>query len=276
MRRSPKIKWRLSTTHGPCRGEDQQQQLARREEQLWQRQEALWQQQLAHWQHERQIWAQREAALLATIQDLHTLLTTTSSRHIQIQPSSPSLQIEPAAPSSQAAQQANALHQNQPVSTSAQAIRTTTEPQASSAQRISVPLDDSEPADPSVKPGGQDDSSAGPGVRPQQGPPPPLSIGNDDIYWVHQLQSGLMAEGYYCGEEEMEDFVFGSGTESAVLSFQVKSQLSFLLKLPLAANLLILPPRITCVFSLICMSCLFFPSHLFITICLSCIVVLTC
>lgn len=54
-----------------------------------------------------------------------------------------------------------------------------------------------------------------------QGPPPALSLGSDDIYWVHQLQSGLMNEGYYCGEEETEDFIFESGTESAVLAFQV-------------------------------------------------------
>ena len=54
-----------------------------------------------------------------------------------------------------------------------------------------------------------------------QGPPPPLSLGSDDIYWVHQLQSGLMNQGYYCGEEETEDCIFESGTESAVLAFQV-------------------------------------------------------
>ena len=54
-----------------------------------------------------------------------------------------------------------------------------------------------------------------------QGPPPPLSLGSDDIYWVHQLQSGLMDQGYHSGEEEIEDFIFESGTESAVLAYQV-------------------------------------------------------
>ena len=54
-----------------------------------------------------------------------------------------------------------------------------------------------------------------------QGAPPHVSLGSDDIYWVNQLQSGLMKQGYYCGEEEMEDFIFESGTESAVLAFQV-------------------------------------------------------
>ncbi len=56
-----------------------------------------------------------------------------------------------------------------------------------------------------------------------QGPPPPLCLGSDSIYRVHQLQSGLMDQGYYCGEEEMEDFVFADGTQSAVLAFQVMS-----------------------------------------------------
>ena len=63
-------------------------------------------------------------------------------------------------------------------------------------------------------------SRAAPAAPEPQGPPPHLSLGSDDIYWVHQLQSGLMNEGYYCGEEEMEDFIFESGTESAVLAFQ--------------------------------------------------------
>ena len=65
-------------------------------------------------------------------------------------------------------------------------------------------------------------SSAAPAVQTPSGPPPTLSIGCDDIYWVHQLQSALMTEGYYCGEEEIEDFLFESGTESAVLAFQVR------------------------------------------------------
>ena len=54
------------------------------------------------------------------------------------------------------------------------------------------------------------------------GPPPALCMGSDDIYWVNQLQSSLTNKGYYCGEEESEDFIFGSDTESAVTTFQVK------------------------------------------------------
>lgn len=66
-------------------------------------------------------------------------------------------------------------------------------------------------------------SRAAPAAPDSQGPPPHLSLGSDDIYWVYQLQSKLMNEGYYCGEEEMEDFIFESDTERAVLAFQVNT-----------------------------------------------------
>ena len=38
---------------------------------------------------------------------------------------------------------------------------------------------------------------------------------------MNQLQAALIQKGYHCGEEESEDFVFGHGTESAVMTFQV-------------------------------------------------------
>ena len=53
------------------------------------------------------------------------------------------------------------------------------------------------------------------------GPPPSLCVDSDDIYWVNQLQTSLTNSGYYCGEEETEDFIFGPNTESAVMTFQV-------------------------------------------------------
>lgn len=49
-----------------------------------------------------------------------------------------------------------------------------------------------------------------------------LVPGADDIYWMSQLQSALLSRGYYCGEEEMEDWFFGEQTQSAVLTFQVR------------------------------------------------------
>lgn len=47
------------------------------------------------------------------------------------------------------------------------------------------------------------------------------SAGDDDIFWVNQLQAALIQKGYHCGEEETEDFVFGHDTESALMTFQV-------------------------------------------------------
>ncbi|GBF92273.1 hypothetical protein Rsub_05356 [Raphidocelis subcapitata] len=53
-----------------------------------------------------------------------------------------------------------------------------------------------------------------------EGPPPLLSVGDDDIYWIAKLHSALEAVGCYPPEEEQEDFLFGEGTAAALLSFQ--------------------------------------------------------
>ena len=37
------------------------------------------------------------------------------------------------------------------------------------------------------------------------------------------LQAGLLRAGYFPGDEEMEDWVFGGGTQSALLTFQAGS-----------------------------------------------------
>ena len=187
--------------------------LAQREEQLWQRQEALWQQQLAHWQHERTTWAQREAALLAHIQELHSHLTAASTRLIQ----NPTVALA-APPSTQSAQGIhNDLWQRPDVAAIAPSSST-------------PPFEASAPPDVAQSPGIAPQpafTEAADGTAAQmetpQGPPPPLCLGSDNIYWVHQLQSGLMDQGYYCGEEEMEDFIFADSTQSAVLAFQVLS-----------------------------------------------------
>ena len=53
--------------------------------------------------------------------------------------------------------------------------------------------------------------------------PPMLAHGADDIFWVAHLHTALDAAGYYPGEEEMEAWLFGEGTLSALLTFQVLS-----------------------------------------------------
>ena len=50
--------------------------------------------------------------------------------------------------------------------------------------------------------------------------PPTLSLGADDIFWVAKLHSALDEHGYYPGDEEVEAWVFGEQTLSALLTFQ--------------------------------------------------------
>jgi len=53
-----------------------------------------------------------------------------------------------------------------------------------------------------------------------RGPPPTLTEGEDDIFWVNQLHVALVDAGYYPGDGDIEDFIFGESTQSAVLTFQ--------------------------------------------------------
>ncbi|DBA84174.1 TPA: hypothetical protein ACH3X1_006639 [Trebouxia sp. C0004] len=195
--------------------------LAQREEQLWQRQEALWQQQLAHWQHERTTWAQREAALLAHIQELHFHLTATSTHQSQ----SPT--VVPPAPSMTQSAQAiqNDLWQQSDVAATAPSSSTSPQLEYAPSVEASAPPDLAQSPGIAPQPAATTEEADGTAAQMEtpQGPPPPLCLGNDHIYWVHQLQSGLMDQGYYCGEEEMEHFIFAEGTQSALLAFQACS-----------------------------------------------------
>ena len=68
----------------------------------------------------------------------------------------------------------------------------------------------------------------GTGRAPEEipaGPPPNLTVGDDNIYWMNQLHVALVDEGYFPGDEDIEDFLFGSQTQSALLTFQACSGL---------------------------------------------------
>jgi len=62
-------------------------------------------------------------------------------------------------------------------------------------------------------------------VEVPSGPPPSLTMGDDDIYWMNQLHVALVDEGYFPGDEDIDDFFFGSQTQSALLTFQACSGL---------------------------------------------------
>ena len=52
------------------------------------------------------------------------------------------------------------------------------------------------------------------------GPPPPLCIGADDIFWMNQLHTALVDSGFYPGDADIDDYYFGDSTQSAVQTFQ--------------------------------------------------------
>lgn len=57
------------------------------------------------------------------------------------------------------------------------------------------------------------------------GPPPPLCVGSDDIFWMNQLHTALVDVGYYPGDEDIADYYYGEGTQSAVMTMQACSGL---------------------------------------------------
>lgn len=63
-------------------------------------------------------------------------------------------------------------------------------------------------------------SSPDGGVALPSGPPPELSVGADDIFWVNQLHTTLVDAGYYPGDEDIDDFYFGDSTLAAISTLQ--------------------------------------------------------
>lgn len=45
------------------------------------------------------------------------------------------------------------------------------------------------------------------GTEVPSGPPPVLSMGADDIFWMHQLHQALLSKGFYSGQDDMELWV---------------------------------------------------------------------
>eukprot|EP00197_Chlamydomonas_leiostraca_P007051 CAMPEP_0202860282 /NCGR_PEP_ID=MMETSP1391-20130828/2052_1 /ASSEMBLY_ACC=CAM_ASM_000867 /TAXON_ID=1034604 /ORGANISM="Chlamydomonas leiostraca, Strain SAG 11-49" /LENGTH=848 /DNA_ID=CAMNT_0049539425 /DNA_START=123 /DNA_END=2669 /DNA_ORIENTATION=- len=54
----------------------------------------------------------------------------------------------------------------------------------------------------------------------QDGLPPALCAGDDDIAWVSRLHRALVAAGFYPSDEECEEWLFEGGTQEAVLAAQ--------------------------------------------------------
>lgn len=60
---------------------------------------------------------------------------------------------------------------------------------------------------------------------PTQGLPPVLLIDEDDLYWMSHLHNSLYALGFSCGDDEMEDWIFGEGTREAIFAYQASAGL---------------------------------------------------
>ena len=52
-----------------------------------------------------------------------------------------------------------------------------------------------------------------------------ILIDEDDLYWMSRLHGALFSLGFNCGEDEMEDWVFGECTREAVFAFQASAKL---------------------------------------------------
>jgi peptidoglycan hydrolase-like protein with peptidoglycan-binding domain len=63
-------------------------------------------------------------------------------------------------------------------------------------------------------------AAAAAAAAPPAGPPPTLALGADDPFWVDQLHTGLIEGGYFPGEDEVDEFFFGEGTQAALLTAQ--------------------------------------------------------
>ena len=72
-----------------------------------------------------------------------------------------------------------------------------------------------------------------PGMQPVAAQVAPVLVpGCDDIFWMHRLHGALSGHGLHCGDEEMEAWVFGDQTQSALLTYQVSLQAMLLSPMP--------------------------------------------
>lgn len=221
-------------------------------------QKELYDRELERWDQERKMWDEREQALLCELQRLQGLVIDLASRgdQPQIYPhqyqesaaQSDSLSAEPeqevkGAKNSSAGTKApqffdsNSAFEDGSVSTVAASMsaafaavdqgdvlsdnfgelqKNLEENFSGNGQKSNVASEDSQ----TVSGEGASDAPVEVVKSPPTGPPPELVEGDDDIYWVSKLQQALEKKGFYCGEQDCEDYFFAEGTSNALLSFQ--------------------------------------------------------
>lgn len=196
-------------------------------EQISERQESFYKKERKLWETEKEEWRKLESELRNEIARLQTLLgnvstsTTVAPQNMEVETKSEAVAFSKGSPTS--AQEAIAaamaavdkvdvlstdFDKWPPLSVNGtkKADSTNTNPETEASKVANMNLETGEPVE-TVK-------------SPPSGPPPTLSIGDDDIYWVSQLQEALCQKGFYCGDDDVSDFYFGEGTLSALITFQ--------------------------------------------------------
>lgn len=198
------------------------QRLSEKEQQLWDRQDALFQRELQRWERERLAWTTREAALTQQIAELQNALV-----QLALTGSSAARPGAAAAPSAAAAAPApDELAAGLTYPDGSEAVAQPPPQQAPLGEPGQLGADfaastSATPLEALQIDAGQKLEQTADGLTRAHGPPPKLVKGDDDVFWVNQLQAGLVKQGFSIEEEELEDWIFGEATENALLTFQV-------------------------------------------------------
>ena len=229
--------------------------LAAREASLWARQEALWDREMARWEGERAAWAAREAALLAALSGMQAEVVRLAGLQLQAgggagvdagtlpAPAPPAAAAPAAQPAAAAAPPPPPAHVPPPPASPSFADHLAA---AVATARGGDALADAYGGHGDLLAGGGAQAAPAPPAAAQEAPPAPppppppspptpaplradplpaitpptLVEGSDELFWVNALQKGLADQAFHCGDEEAEDFYFGPGTRSALLTFQ--------------------------------------------------------
>lgn len=219
-------------------------------------QKELYERELARWDEERKMWDEREQALLSEMQRLQGIVVKLASRGSQSPVDVSQESAAQTAPTYPAPETMTAGTESPDASTEApQFFGSTSAVQDESVSSVAASmsaafaavnqgdvLSDNFPDlhkeleesfmenragstiiledYPQTSGEGASDAEIEVMKSPPTGPPPDLVEGDDDIYWVCKLHQSLEKKGFFCGEEDCEDFIFAQGTTTALLSFQ--------------------------------------------------------
>ncbi|KAK9825805.1 hypothetical protein WJX74_009254 [Apatococcus lobatus] len=195
----------------------QTHRLEAREDSLWERQERIWDREVRRWDEERQKWDIREQALQQRIQTLEaeyirlvSLLVPRTDSGSQPAARAPVPDLANSPSEALAMRSLEDGLRQDVASGNAELTSTGSGRKSSQIEAAHVPE-----ALPNTFSNGAQEQVASP-----SGPPPVLKAGDEDMYWVNLLQTKLLELGYSCGDEEVDDMIFGDATQSALATLQ--------------------------------------------------------